>query len=327
MNTREREVMDALAEALRGVHPNPGLSTTLAAYDALLAEGSASSEGAEAVDSAFNRPMFGRMIEADFEQSTATFEMEPGYYAAAGRFEIRRPQPAQGEPESGLRDAYEGAREDLLDWKGRAQRAEARLRNLGWAGVDASEPPSGEHEQRSCEGSERRPIAESDVSRACEVFDAATFYSIGGYTFDDYRKRMRAALESAHPRGLPAGSDAQLKVIDEVIRLLESPAVMPSPLGGINYAPEYYFGLLHDFKRVRTELATAEQPSCRQDARIKKLRETLEDIAASNGGGEGVGFYFVEVAEKAIASDDAAIAAQQRQGGGSNTAANSGGAK
>ncbi|MGH8073695.1 MAG: hypothetical protein ACREO4_06435 [Lysobacter sp.] len=38
------------------------------------------------------------------------------------------------------RDAYEGAREDLLDWKGRAQRAEARLRSLGWKGIDASEP-------------------------------------------------------------------------------------------------------------------------------------------------------------------------------------------
>jgi hypothetical protein len=40
------------------------------------------------------------------------------------------------------RDAYEGAREELLDWKGRAQRAEAKLRSLGYTGVDASEPPA-----------------------------------------------------------------------------------------------------------------------------------------------------------------------------------------
>lgn len=40
-----------------------------------------------------------------------------------------------------MRDAYEGARECLLDWKGRAQRAEAELRRLGYSGIDASERP------------------------------------------------------------------------------------------------------------------------------------------------------------------------------------------
>lgn len=39
-------------------------------------------------------------------------------------------------------DAYEGARDDLLDWKGRAQRAEERLRAIGYTGIDASEPPA-----------------------------------------------------------------------------------------------------------------------------------------------------------------------------------------
>lgn len=43
--------------------------------------------------------------------------------------------------QSADRDAYEGAREELLDWKSRAQRAEARLRALGYQGVDASAPP------------------------------------------------------------------------------------------------------------------------------------------------------------------------------------------
>jgi len=45
-------------------------------------------------------------------------------------------------PSAPDRDAYEGAREDLLDWKHRAQRAEATLRGLGYKGIDASEPPS-----------------------------------------------------------------------------------------------------------------------------------------------------------------------------------------
>lgn len=49
--------------------------------------------------------------------------------------------PAPESREYGLRDAYEGARSDLLDWKGRAQRAEAELRRLGYVGIDASEKP------------------------------------------------------------------------------------------------------------------------------------------------------------------------------------------
>ena len=44
-------------------------------------------------------------------------------------------------PVGDFRDAYEGAREDLLDWKGRAQRAEAELRMLGYTGIDANHPP------------------------------------------------------------------------------------------------------------------------------------------------------------------------------------------
>ncbi|GAB2494196.1 hypothetical protein [Arenimonas alkanexedens] len=34
--------------------------------------------------------MFGRMDSADFEADTVTFAMEPGYYAAAGRYRIER---------------------------------------------------------------------------------------------------------------------------------------------------------------------------------------------------------------------------------------------
>lgn len=38
-------------------------------------------------------PMFGTMIEADFEKGTATFEMRGDYAAAAGLYEIRPHQP------------------------------------------------------------------------------------------------------------------------------------------------------------------------------------------------------------------------------------------
>lgn len=34
-------------------------------------------------------PMFGRMLEGDFTKDTITFQMEPGYYLASGRYEIR----------------------------------------------------------------------------------------------------------------------------------------------------------------------------------------------------------------------------------------------
>lgn len=49
--------------------------------------------------------------------------------------------PAASGGEGGIRDAYEGAREDLLDWKGRALRAEATLRGLGYTGICADEAP------------------------------------------------------------------------------------------------------------------------------------------------------------------------------------------
>jgi len=171
LNTREREVksmFDELVSLARIMAGEADVEQRASRYmylrgfedrvTALLAEGSASSEGAEAV----GRTVWLSRYDLDgWDQSgsgSAPIDAyrecgawKPGYVCF--REVTTHPQPAQGEPESGLRDAYEGAREDLLDWKGRAQRAEARLRNLGWAGVDASEPSSGEHEQRSCEGS------------------------------------------------------------------------------------------------------------------------------------------------------------------------------
>ena len=43
---------------------------------------------------------------------------------------------ATAPPSAPGRDAYEGAREDLLDWKGRALRAESTLRRLGYKGIE-----------------------------------------------------------------------------------------------------------------------------------------------------------------------------------------------
>lgn len=402
-----------LLRFIDGYHWPEALRDLRAARDALLAEGSASSDGAEAVGPVAwryvalpnTKPLyrspgawqeFIRCYKDHYEQQAATWGCRIEYA-------YLHPQPAQGEQESGLRDAYEGAREDLLDWKGRAQRAEARLRNLGWAGVDASETPQGEpspryvqwteaggvrvdldsffgsdagkaalarFEQRSCEGlddgeaqrasawlavvsvlnevaptwhrdsigtgreqvcaairalaqrtSERRPIADEVVERACI---AAAVAIDGNDPWEEFtetnkaevRKAVRAVLEwyeSAHPRGLPAGSDAQLKVLDEVIRLLESPHVMPTPTGGINYPPEHYFGLLHDFKRVRAELATAEQPSCGQDARDAARWRKAMELAVEDSTG-----WTIPHESGAHSLDeriDAAIAAKQRQGG------------
>jgi len=264
MNTREPEVMmeRMLADCVPGgssCDPQrvaDAIREWFAKNNALLAEGSASSEGAEAV---------APVSDADVARGMRVLRL----FAAERGDDL---------PECGSKE-----------W---AIASEA-VRRI----ISADRAAQGEHEQRSCEGSERRPIADEVVE---SVGSALYIYwnDVKDSVRDKYRAKVRAALESALPRGLPAGSDAQLKVIDEVIRLLESPAVMPSPLGGINYAPEHYFCLLHDFKRVRTELATAEQPYCGQDAR--DAPDVCGHCGALGGG-------------HTLACQ--AIAAQQRQGG------------
>ena len=122
-------------------------------------------------------------------------------------------------------------------------------------------------------------------------------------------------------------------MLDEVIRLLESPHVMPTPTGGINYTPEHYFGLLHDFKRVRAELATADQPSCGQDnsssladaldaARYRWLRKgESDDVAVVRGLGAmdyGMSAVVYRYSEEIDGDDldaaiDASLAAQHQE--------------
>jgi len=158
LNTREREeilkVMDALANALRqaemdleseGIGNETANRAALAAYDALLIEGSASSEGAEAVGYLNVRRFRGvdSMVNHDFEY---TGNLPDGSYPV-----YTNPQPAQGE-----------------------------------------------HEQRSSEGSELRPIADEVVERVLHAADGSC------HEF----AQVKAVLE-ALPRGLPAGSDAK----------------------------------------------------------------------------------------------------------------------
>jgi hypothetical protein len=186
MNTREREVMDALAKELR-CSVDAQTSAALAAYDclmtdehdALLAEGSARSEGAEAV----------------------------GYVT-----------------EGALRQLREGA--SLVNlWRAAGTDDDVPL-------YTHQQPAQGEHEQRSCEGSERsrcaechtepgactcergserRPIADEDRAVCDFIFDFNNRFGsvvIGGPHVHAMRDALRAR-ESALPRGLPAGSDAK----------------------------------------------------------------------------------------------------------------------
>lgn len=367
MNTREREVLDALADALREYVeydrkgwqvPLAGASDALVAYDALLAEGAAGDQ-AKAVGHIISS------YEVAGKGFVHTASFNPHVLLPHGTRLYTDPQLVQGEPESGLHDGYEGAREGLRHWKGRAKRAEARLRNLGWTGADASEPPQGEHE--------RRPIAD----KVCELCGNAECFchdspaiadevllpplpeptclgfrnpcgitqlpdmGIYGYTADQVRECQRAAIESALPRGLPAGSDAKFGVGVDATRDGVHVVVSRLDVDGTSTIVHSEF----------VPLATAEQPSCGQDssltldardaarwralltcARIRILGHAgfLPDGQSRKAHPEyrhfGAEFWTHHDAgnEQSDAADiisqfaDAAIAAQQRQGGGWN---------
>jgi len=83
-----------------------------------------------------------RDVVSNLRQSAKLGDYDPEQIAylesIADRLEAALAAPVQP---SADRDPYEGAREDLLDWKGRAQRAEAELRQLGYTGITASEAP------------------------------------------------------------------------------------------------------------------------------------------------------------------------------------------
>jgi hypothetical protein len=84
------------------------------------------------------------------------------YFRENNRDESLQFRHAQPKPEAAgadMRDAYAGAREDPLEWKRRAQRAETELRKLGYAGIDASERP----EANAKEGVDDREYSDADV--------------------------------------------------------------------------------------------------------------------------------------------------------------------
>lgn len=85
---------------------------------------------------------FLRVDPAGIEPSLPVRESESSHWSALG-YQLHEMTVAKPSPVGGDRMAYEGARQDLLDWKGRAQRAEAELRRLGYKGIDASEAPVG----------------------------------------------------------------------------------------------------------------------------------------------------------------------------------------
>jgi len=298
MNTREREVMDALAAALREADAMLEFSTAesrsaLAAHDALLAERSASSEGAEAVVRIDVAKLYSLLLSigtfADLKG--INFEGRPISDAVAeaiGELSTCPPQPAQGEPGKKDREAdrarfLDAAFNRWLD-DGISDAGHTVYDTIGsvldaWHGWQAREyygPKSaqGEHEQRSCEGSERRPIARNVVSAiADEVVDAAVkiYHFAPGEA--KHREQLRAVLEwyeSAIPRGLPAGSYEQAgwqgrsHDPDEGWSEWRSIAEIDVPIWRRN--------LRNEVRQVfATIAATAEQPSCGQDARDAAL--------------------------------------------------------
>jgi hypothetical protein len=107
--------------------------------------------------------------------------------------------PAASGGEGGIRDAYEGAREDLLDWKGRALRAEATLRGLGYTGIcadEAPQPPS------AASVSERaRALLAAEFARAGMPFNAAD--CARGEVSPTYEPALRAIEQAlTQQRGL-----------------------------------------------------------------------------------------------------------------------------
>ncbi len=136
--------------------------------------------------------------------------------------------PAPEPAEAGLRDAYEGAREDLLDWKGRAQRAEAELRRLGYAGVDASEKPAAVKQGEGREG------VEDEVAIAAhwlQNIESAAAILQNSYSIMDRREgdALRKLVKSARRLSIapqPDHSPGAGKMADSakaVIKRWESP--------------------------------------------------------------------------------------------------------
>jgi hypothetical protein len=87
------------------------------------------------------------------------------------------------QPASQDRAAYESAREDLLDWRGRAQRAEARLRSMGYQGIDASEPPT-------------QPASQKATVEAITKAISDYYYRVGSFDHFNFSAAAKAVLNA-----------------------------------------------------------------------------------------------------------------------------------
>jgi len=296
MNTREREVIRrAIAMALQHVRlcaPDVKLDAELEQALLILAEGSASGEGAEAVDWQVRRTGYMPGEEPEWERVSKESFDNPRLYDSSHGWERRAlytdPQPAQGEPfrmSQAAADAVHGIKVGEVltqeQWDGVCEfvREQDSIIRSFHEQKDEHEQANQEvsvtdavllarwtlHEQRSCEGSERRPIADEVTERALVAFGEAIgepFFDLDARDRELGRKGMRAALESALPRGLPAGSVKREDV--EAFLVKYHAQVWEAAENGGEYdcaGRELAKQFLARFD------ATAEQPSCGQDAR------------------------------------------------------------
>jgi len=367
MNTREREeilkVMDALANALRrSMDVEFGLlcDSALAAYDclttdehdALLAEGSASSEGAEAV-----APVPCVIVDKEGVILVRKGTEDEVCRGRGGQRLYTHPQPAQGEQCSAL-EVFRIAGGDVeCTPNPTAVVAMDCLRDLRQCYDEELSKP------------ERRPIADEVVGaldRMDALLDPSRELLSVPYTSATYAgslndmRIIRAALESALPRGLPAGSDA--KPIDMLLfcpecgeQHVDAPEEYERDEGlsvrmDVHWTnPPHRSHLCHACEciwrpsdvatngvakiatrgKADTWDAIAEQPSCGQDADMAAL-DWIEAMHTLHGSVEFL--YVVDGYEVRITKDDGnswtllgsgptlrdaikeAIAAQQRQG-------------
>lgn len=341
MNTREREVMDALATALRDARDSVAgelaheraafkgyegssniaqleaelvaIDSALAAYDALLAEGSAekcfcdekypdsnraatcgdcprdykgsaSGEGTEAVAWISYDDLL--TLQSKENNVIACCHPDPALSVAL----YTHPQPAQGDCGCYAETSYANGIDETTTRR-------------------CAKHAQGEHEQRSCEGSDwneaRFEATYNAVSNTIEGSERRPIADEVRDALNSLRRRLAndtpawkdlcvviSALESALPRGLPAGSEVELDVhltdqntvcVDAQHGTKRQFSIGVTADGEVWFAAyidgDRYNGKLgkhafaqairsaYDEEMAERTLATAEQPSCGQDAR------------------------------------------------------------
>lgn len=129
-------------------------------------------------------PMFGAMLEADFEKNTVTFEMRGDYYAAAGLYEIRphdaaltREQPQQEAPGAVAWMRYpvrDGVLHHVPEFASDgAWVARLDQRGAGWIPLYAATPPA------PVDVRKLRELATEWKDQASHVSDSYTHYENG----------------------------------------------------------------------------------------------------------------------------------------------------